>query len=801
MSKMPGRHGRARLQRAGPFAVSAWPLRRKVALALLIPLLLAATLGALRVRSDLVEAEDASATAKQVTILRPAVDYLTAAERAMVAAHGAFEDNRGVLDSALRDLNTAARELEDVRETADLTTEQRYQVDVLLDLTRAMQEADTTQLTRATWVAQMRLLQSSVTQLITTIVNAQIDPEPRLEQLGQALSGRFSLAMQHALASTERTGSTGSLELYREVGAELTAIDRLAGALGDSEPAIADLQTANSERATTIRKEQDLGGLGAYGAYDSLITELLSGIDDELDAAAASAERRALVDGGVTLAALLAAILLALVVSRMLLNPIRRVREGALNVAEEQLPDAVAKIRAGGDPGPIEPIDVTTNEEIGQLARAVDDLHTQAVILASREAGLRSQVSEMFVTLSRRHNSLINQQLDLIEMLERDEEDAQRLESLFRLDHLAARMRRTSESLLVLAEAPPMRASATEDLTVTAALQAATAAVKDYQRVRVGSVDNSRIRDAAAADIVHLLTELVDNALQYSSPETRVTLDSTSSAEGAVIEIADAGLGIRPETLAQLNDVLHSGGELTADAARRMGLFVVSRLAQRHGISVSLQSNQQRGITARVVLPWSVLERARPGDEAAPSRPAEPAFNPILPEQRHPSTAPDDHGLRSRPDVPTDLPFRRPASDPPEPAPVLPVPTGAARAGSIGEPVTEESDATTPIFRSIRSAWLSSSSDASWESTEVEAGWDRADQVARSSVDTQVTATGLPVRRPGNRLVPGGVTTSGVATTRDPDAIRARLAAHAEGVSRGRSAAAGSDQSPTEAPS
>src|SRR5690606_37359799 len=179
-----------------------------------------------------------------------------------------------------------------------------------------------------------------------------------------------------------------------------------------------------------------------------------------------------------------AAILLAMVVSRLLLRPIRRVREGALAKANAELPEAVAKIRAGQDPGPIQPVDVHTHEEIGQVARAVDDLHRQAVVLASAEAQLRSQVSDMFVTLSRRSNSLINQQLDLIEQLERDEEDAKRLESLFRLDHLAARMRRTAESLLVLADAPPTRATSTDALTVADALQAATAAVQDYQRVR-----------------------------------------------------------------------------------------------------------------------------------------------------------------------------------------------------------------------------------------------------------------------------------------------------------------------------
>ena len=136
----------------------------------------------------------------------------------------------------------------------------------------------------------------------------------------------------------------------------------------------------------------------------------------------------------------------------------------------------------------------------------------------------------MFITLSRRNTSLINQQLGLIETLEKDEEDPRRLESLFRLDHLAARMRRTADSLLVLADAPT-HTSADDDLTVASALQAATAGVQDYQRVRVGSASTARISDVAAADVVHLLTELVDNALAYSGPTTTVPLSSTAGPE------------------------------------------------------------------------------------------------------------------------------------------------------------------------------------------------------------------------------------------------------------------------------
>src|SRR5512144_86684 len=148
-------------------AVSAWPLRRKVALALAIPLLLAGTLGGLRVQSDLVEASNSSSSAQQVTALRPAVDYLTAAEQAMVAAGGTDKGSQAALVKALADVRTAGRELLESKDSARLTDEQRYQVDAVLDLSQALRAEDATTLSPGTWVAQLRQLQSGVTQLIT----------------------------------------------------------------------------------------------------------------------------------------------------------------------------------------------------------------------------------------------------------------------------------------------------------------------------------------------------------------------------------------------------------------------------------------------------------------------------------------------------------------------------------------------------------------------------------------------------------------------------------------------------------
>ncbi|MGE5719089.1 MAG: ATP-binding protein [Nocardioidaceae bacterium] len=965
---------------ASALAVSAWPLSRKVALALAIPLLLAGILGGLRVQSYLAEASNSSSSAHQVAALRPAVDYLNAAEQAMVAAASTGDGSQAALEDALVRIRRAGREMLESKESADLTDDQRHQMDAVLDLSQALRAKDAITLSAGTWEAQLRQLQSGVAQLIATIVNEQINPEPLLELLPQALSGRFSLAMQQTLVATERTGETGSLELFSELGVEGAAIDRLASAPGTSEKAVASLRTANAQRFRTVRTGgTDLGGANAYGDYDSIISALQDGIDAKLEAAAAKARTDAFVNLAITLAALVAAVLLAILISRLLLNPIRRVREGALAVAHERLPEAVARIRAGEEPGEITPIDVTTGEEIGQLARAVDDLHRQAVVLASGEANLRSQFSQMFVTLSRRNTSLINQQLGLIERLERDEEDPKRLESLFRLDHLAARMRRTADSLLILADAPTV-AAVVDGLTVSDALQAATSGVQDYQRVRIGSANPMRINDSAAADVVHLLTELIDNALTYSPPTSTVIVGSTNITQGVVIEVADAGLGIPPEQLAKINEILGSGGEVTPETARRMGLFVVSRLSQRHGLTTSLRANDEGGTTATVTLPVAILPELAPpavstrreavprsdapkaaetrapdeavrkaqkpdrkpetvkakdemsagmdvkaridaalglparttgatvdpavgvptpvttstafaalaalrsqgnGHDPAPTvsteatpppavvqsvvRPvAEPVIAPVAEAPREPvaavaapaavpettaeppadpapapldvpadepavTAAPEPAEQPARPTIQptsrlTDLPARRkdaaapPAASAPEPAAErgsAPVPepvdvrepapaaqptsaslvANAALDGDWTDPGDEGFD--TPIFRSLRSAWLSTDGDGQpWRTSEIEAGWEVADHVAETSAEIEVSQSGLPVRRPGSRLVPGGVTTTATATVRDPEAIKARLAAHASGVSRGRAAAATATAAP-----
>ena len=315
--------------------------------------------------------------------------------------------------------------------------------------------------------------------------------------------------------------------------------------------------------------------------------------------------------------------------ARSLVRPLRRLRDSALRVAHDDLAREIEQVRSGGDPGPIDPIPVHTSEEVGQVAHAVDELHEQAVLLAGEQSRLQLQVGDMFETLSRRSRSLVDQQLSLIDRLERNEEDPERLESLFRLDHLAARMRRNGANLLVLAGAKVPREQA-EPVPVSAVINAAASEVEDYTRVVTATVPDSEIAGSVAGDLVHLLAELLDNALRYSPPISQVRVSAVHTGKGGlVIEVSDIGLGMTDSDLRVANTRLQSGGEVNPYTARHMGLFVVGRLASQHSLVVRLRSTiagePNSGTTAGVYVPTELLSGADAPDQFGEPEYASPA--------------------------------------------------------------------------------------------------------------------------------------------------------------------------------
>ncbi|MFI7445733.1 nitrate- and nitrite sensing domain-containing protein [Nonomuraea indica] len=317
--------------------------------------------------------------------------------------------------------------------------------------------------------------------------------------------------------------------------------------------------------------------------------------------------------------AIVALLVLVLVVTalmaRSLSGPLRRLRREALLIAGRRLPETVQRLResdAAAANVEVEPIGVVSDDEIGEVARAFDEVHREAVRLAGEESRLRSNVNAMFVNLSRRSQTLVERQITLIDGLEQGEQDESRLANLFKLDHLATRMRRNSENLLVLAgQDPPRRWS--QPVKLVDVTRASLSEVESYERVVLQVPDGVSVAGQAVNDVIHLLAELVENALSFSPRETRVTVSgSRIDGGGVMLSITDSGIGMTNDELVQANERLSDAPIVDVAVSRRMGLFVVARLAHRHGIRVQLRPHASGGLTAMVLLPESLLGTPSP---------------------------------------------------------------------------------------------------------------------------------------------------------------------------------------------
>ena len=326
----------------------------------------------------------------------------------------------------------------------------------------------------------------------------------------------------------------------------------------------------------------------------------------------------------------------SLLVAQSIAQPLQRLRASALEVASGHLPAAVQQLETGGRgdlEAAVEPLPIDAEDEIGELARAFDEVHRQAVRLAGEQAALRRSVSEMFVHLARRNQALIDRQLELLDEFEREELDPGQLRKLFQLDHLATRIRRNGDNLVVLSgeESPQLWS---EPLPLVDVVRAAISEVEAYTRVEFTVADEPSIVGRAVDDLAHLLAELIENATSFSPPDTKVRVDGERLSTGYLIEIADQGLGMPPEELARLNRLLEDPPLLGSSFSRLLGIRVVGQLAARHGIRVQLRSAHHKGTVALVLVPDSLIEwpagthlppvtrRSRPADVRLVTAPA-----------------------------------------------------------------------------------------------------------------------------------------------------------------------------------
>ncbi|MFU8873460.1 nitrate- and nitrite sensing domain-containing protein [Micromonospora sp. SL4-19] len=324
--------------------------------------------------------------------------------------------------------------------------------------------------------------------------------------------------------------------------------------------------------------------------------------------------------GALGLLAIVICLLVSLRVGRSLAARLTGVRTAALEMAEHRLPDVVARLRRG------EEVDVAREapeldhgaDEIGQVGRAFNEVRRTAVQAAVDEVTLRRGLNEVFLNIARRSQGLVHRQLALLDRLERKTEDPDELAGLFQVDHLATRLRRHAEDLVILAGAAPGRGWRSPVAAVDV-VRGAISEVESYDRVDVGEVQPAGVIGRAVGDVIHLVAELIENATAFSPPGTRVQVTGRAMPGGYLIEITDHGLGMSPQALADANRKLSRSPEFNPADSARLGHFVVGRLAARHGVRVELRLAAPAGTTAVVLVPADLITD-------------EPAVGPIGPD-------------------------------------------------------------------------------------------------------------------------------------------------------------------------
>jgi signal transduction histidine kinase len=361
-----------------------------------------------------------------------------------------------------------------------------------------------------------------------------------------------------------------------------------------------------------------------------------------------SAWIRVAVTSGIALLGLLLTIVMSTLVARGIIRRLRGLERSALTVAQHQLPDVIGRLRRGEDvdveheaaplptsPGGARP-GQASGDEIDRVGQSFDLVRQTAIRAAVEEARLRRGLNDVFRSLARRSQSLLHRQLTLLDQMERRATDPEALDDLFRLDHLTTRMRRHAEGLVILAGAPPGR-SWSNPVRMIDVMRGAIAEVEDYARVAVATRSQAGLSGSAVADVIHLLAELIENATTLSPPYTSVRVSGDIVASGFAIEVEDRGLGMSPERMAELNERLASSPEFNPADSEQLGLFVVSQLAKRHGIRVTLKASPYGGTAAIVLIPRQLVVTEDAFRPALAGEPAAIAMARLAPDNGAPA--------------------------------------------------------------------------------------------------------------------------------------------------------------------
>ncbi|MDQ2811326.1 MAG: nitrate- and nitrite sensing domain-containing protein [Actinomycetota bacterium] len=639
------------------FALRNWRVRWRLAALIAVPLLTAAVLGAVTINGDVSNWHSTGRVQRLAQLNSAVTKYIQAVEDerdysvAFTANSGGFSARlrtaRRVTDSAaaqvtaladgitagsgyqpvavqaLNAVQVGAETLPFIREAVadplfpSAAIMQVYTVNVIQPATTFTSvvgnEASSTDLRRdVIALGALLQVQDSKSAQRAILLKAVSLPQPSLSPDDDA-----SLQLAQRQEAVDLTNFNASVDLaeqqnYTDAVTAPPVVaagheESLALSLLPSASAAHPLTSQNAHSLSTANVNHDMSF--TVGKVRQVADELTGNVFTLANTSRNNASTRLLVVSLVTLLLLLLVALVSAIVARSLIRPLRKLRSDALDVAGHRLPEMVRRLSQseGADESvDIEPIGVTSTDEIGEVARAFDQVHREAVRLAADEAMLRGNLNAMFINLSRRSQSLIERQLSLIDSLEQSEQDSGRLSSLFRLDHLATRMRRNSENLLVLAGHEVTRRWS-QPVALVDVLRAAISEIEQYERVVLNVQPGIVVVGQAVNDVVHLVAEIVENATTFSPEDTQVYVSGQPlSSGGVLLDITDNGVGVSDQEMSHANWRLDNPPVVDVAVSRRMGLFVVGRLAARHGVRVRLRHAQAGGLTALIWLPDTV---------------------------------------------------------------------------------------------------------------------------------------------------------------------------------------------------
>jgi signal transduction histidine kinase len=872
-------------RRGGRWRLRDWRLRTKLTAVLLLPLLLAGVLGALRVTDLLRKADASAALARQVGFAQQLsiVVHSLQGERYRVAA-----------------MQASGR----VVDRAELQTQEQRVDSAVTALRRADMGAETfPAAARVEWTPVHRAAMSRLAGL-AALRRAVLSPAAApgvtgartavgaysaliamlLDLEGQALGGapdeldRKADAAK-ALAAAEEQASREHVILQTGIFADglppeqqatLRAADaRLDTAADDfgqmTSPAqrqlyfgaravldrkrLLDAALDRAVRAAPLETVPGDWNSAAAGTVETIWqgqTALLGELRTATGVRGDQALRQAYWCGGVVVLLLMLAVGLLIVVLRSLLRPLRTLRTAAFEVADRRLPEAIEQLRtADGPPGDttVDPVPVHSREEVGQVARAFDTVHVQAVRLAAEQAQLRSSLNDVFLSLSSRTRDLVERQRQLIDEACRYATDAELVNRLGQLDRLTTRMRRCSDNLLAVAGAT-QRHGVETPTTVFKVFSDAVSEIENADRVTVCPPPAATVVGSVATDLVHLIAELLDNAVNATPGGASVTLGGALTEDnGLLLEITDSGPGLSRERLETVNARLASAPAVDPLVAGQTGLFLARELAAQHGISVRLRQRVGgSGITATVLLP-SLLVMVDLRISATPREAGSidgPSQAPVMAEGDGPREYPPLHVSVIDESTAADLfspasispaaraavtsPHSRPRTaqeewlelfGSPDPrsrqAPVSdhitegvqPAPDSSASPAALDEPIPVAAgspEVHEEIFEMV-SAWFrerqvtgaesASTVPPDWQSP-FDEGWEAA-QALRSPLDHELTEAGLPKRQPRAQLVSGAddqlaAAPQPTAPVRTAEEVRGRLSRYQRGLRVGRHA-------------